>query len=169
MGKESIKEIDLHISMNVRYLTEHLARLFEKANKKHCAGCAERCCCQGCARAHGYLPGDASKRKYNGKPQLDPEKYKKWIKYLTKTYKFQPIATKGYDGFLTPTGCTLPRHLRSHTCLSFTCSKIGFNNKNIIVCDKEDDIVMGMSGSDLAFMLSDLIMERRYGILNRSL
>lgn len=81
---------------------EYLALLTETYMGPLCKQCGGGCC-SNCAEYIGYL------RRIRTKGQLD---------YLKRKYGWDKKA-----GFLTPTGCRLPRSKRSWVCLSYTCQR----------------------------------------------
>lgn len=81
---------------------EHLALLTETYMGPLCKSCKGNCC-SICAKSKGYL------QYIRTRGQID---------YLKKKY--------GWDkqtGFLTPTGCRLPRNKRSWICRTYVCSR----------------------------------------------
>lgn len=78
---------------------------FSQSACKACPGI----CCSDCAKSDGYLYVDD--RSYEEQAQL--KKSYGWDKKL---------------GFKTASGCSLPLHLRSTTCISFYCENISNSN-----------------------------------------
>ena len=94
-------------------LGEQLQDEFTELNKQ-CKDCKE-CCCRHCSVSTGFFyrsDGDYDLFMYsNGKKLFGFNKEK---------------------GFLTETGCALPRYLRSRVCLGFVCFKFqeGLKERN---------------------------------------
>lgn len=104
---------DYYHKQDVRYMaqdtsdeTDKLDKLFSKANIESCANCKE-CCCKSCAVNVGYFRID------NGLPGI------RILRTIMSVYKFDEK-----KGFLTDTGCALPRGIRSAVCLGHTCGKL---------------------------------------------
>jgi hypothetical protein len=85
----------------LKKLINKLDKIFLPFNKTICTKCGSMCCCNGCHNNKGYFSNI------------------KIFKERAKAYKFNKE-----KGFLTENGCSIPRELRSHVCLRFTCTKM---------------------------------------------
>lgn len=81
-------------------LVEILDRTFSELTREECPKCKD-CCCSECSERHGWRDSEAA-------PQS----------FLKKKYGFNKTT-----GFLTSTGCGLPRQFRSRVCLNYCCSR----------------------------------------------
>jgi hypothetical protein len=90
-------------------LGEQLQDEFTELNKQ-CKDC-EQCCCRHCADERGYF--------YRCDEDYEFFMYSNFM-YSNGKKLFGFNKEKG---FLTETGCALPRYLRSRVCLGFVCFK----------------------------------------------
>lgn len=67
-----------------------------------------QCCCGNCGLHFGYF---------------EPEEFRRWKDEIAKTLRKK--GAKNWNGFWNPKcGCMLPAHVRSRTCVLFSCSHI---------------------------------------------
>ena len=100
---DKLRELSVIRQTRLDNLAGILDRVYLELNKKKCKNC-HNCCCSSCGPALGYFDG-----RWNADVPVE---------FLKNKYGY----TKE-SGFLTITGCSLPRQLRSHACLGYACKK----------------------------------------------
>jgi len=101
------KELSPEEQRKMNRLTKELDSLFSDLNKKYCPKCT-MCCCDQCGNAQGHF------NTWAEKTQITPHEF------IMKKFGY-----KKKTGFLTKTGCSIPREFRSKVCLRYTCHKFG--------------------------------------------
>ena len=128
----------------IESLCEELETLFKSFNETFCRDCTS-CCCDKCSEYGAFL---------------NPDRLKK----LCQEYPFD-----SKTGFLTKTGCILPRQKRSNTCLHYICDEIRASLKQKVEVNVPVTFTLGgreytsvysymfFAGSFLTSVVSDLV------------
>ena len=100
-----LKQLTEKEQKKIKKIVSKIDKLFSPFVKKYCGSCGKSSCCSSCYIGRGFFPDYI-------------------FDEIKKRFKFDK---KNKKGFLTETGCIIPREFRSITCLSYTCAKMGKN------------------------------------------